>query len=42
MMYLVMGGEQVRSLRERREYPRGQLAEASGVPTETLADVEKR
>ena len=42
MVYLVMGGEQVRSLRERREYPRGQLAEASGVSTKTLADVEKR
>ena len=42
-MYLVMGGEQVRSLREEKEnIATAQFAEASGVSSKTLAEVEKR
>src|SRR5829696_3518772 len=40
MVYLVMDGEQVRSLREEQGMSQRRLAEASGVSRKTLADVE--
>jgi len=42
MVYLVMGGEQVRSLPREGNVPTAQLAEASGVSKKTLADIEER
>ena len=40
MVYLVMDGEQVRSLREEQGMSQRQLAEVSGVARRTLANVE--
>jgi transcriptional regulator with XRE-family HTH domain len=40
MVYLVMDGEQVRSLREQKGMSQRQLAEASGVSKKTLSNVE--
>jgi transcriptional regulator with XRE-family HTH domain len=39
MVYLVMYGEQVRSLREQKGISQRELAEASGVSRKTLANV---
>jgi transcriptional regulator with XRE-family HTH domain len=40
MVYLVMDGEQVRSLRQEQGMSQRELAEASGVSKKTLANVE--
>ena len=42
MVYLVMGDEQVRRLREEKECPNGTARGSSGVSKKTLADVEGR
>jgi transcriptional regulator with XRE-family HTH domain len=40
MVYLVMDGEQVRSLREQKGMSQRRLSEASGVSRRTLTSVE--